>query len=447
MALMLTFSTAGFCENSLDKAESFRQAKNFEEAYNFYEKALKEDNQNQSYILYNMGYCLNYLGKHKESRSYLFKAVPVTKDSFHLAFVYFEIAQSYYLEANYAETVSQLDKAIKLLPKKEAAEFMVQPEVLDKYLDAYINLGDWKLLSFFSDLSFKAEHRSNFVYRCAGIAQYQLGNVSQSKTYLLKAIELNPEDTASYVYLGAVALNTEPQKAVEYYQKAIEHNGKVTSRQFANLYARLGLAYENLNKTSDAIDAYQKAFREHEKLEPQIQKVLVQEIDYAFHLGLLLFKENKLDEAKPYLLESKRLTNAFESNYELGFLFFVQQDYEKALLVLGDGVAQIQKLKISKKGQAQLYKLVAAVWMNKPEPDFQKADQFLKKSIDAFKNRDSFSDLGNLYALQKSYQKALVTYREALLLPPLFDLPDEEIEKGNQYLKEKINEMNNKLKG
>jgi tetratricopeptide (TPR) repeat protein len=221
----------------------------------------------------------------------------------------------------------------------------------------------------------------------------------------------------------------------------------VTSRQLANLYARLGLAYENLNNSGDAISAYQKAFQEHEKLDPEVQKILIGEIDYAFHLGLLLFKENKLDEAKPYLLESKRLTNAFETNYELGFLFFVQQDYEKALLVLGDGIAQIQKLKISKKGQAQIYKLVAAVWMNKSNPDLQKADQFLKQSIEAFRNKDSCSDLGNLYALQKLYPKALSSYQEALTLPALFDLPDSEIEKTNQYLKEKIDEMNNKLKG
>lgn len=108
-----------------------------------------------------------------------------------------------------------------------------------------------------------------------GVAYYKLSKDKEAEAEELLAIQLDPKESAGpYNTLAAIALNSDPQKALDYAQKSID-----ADPTYAWAHNAKGMALVDLGKKQEGIDEINKAIQ----LDPTNEQ---------FRLNLTRVKEN-----------------------------------------------------------------------------------------------------------------------------------------------------------
>lgn len=115
-----------------------------------------------------------------------------------------------------------------------------------------------------------------------GVSLYYRGLVPAAAKEFEKALELNPEDAATYNNLALSLTKLDrPEEAISSFKKAIELNP-----EFAEAYSNLGLVYYEKGDYEEAVDLFSQALEKHE--------------NYAsayVNLGNALHQQNRYEEA------------------------------------------------------------------------------------------------------------------------------------------------------
>jgi protein O-GlcNAc transferase len=149
-----------------------------------------------------------------------------------------------------------------------------------------------------------------------GLSAFRLGQLELAKTYILKAVELSPDDAASWNVLGEIhRLSKDLLEAVKALQKAIALNPDL-----ADAFSNLGNVYSDADDYDNAVAAYSKALA-----------ITPSHIDARYNLGNIAFRCNRytlaLDSYQQVLTHAPSHTGAL-NNY--GLLLLSLRQYEEA---------------------------------------------------------------------------------------------------------------------
>ena len=152
-----------------------------------------------------------------------------------------------------------------------------------------------------------------------GLSAFRLGRLDVAKTYILKAVELSPDDAASWNVLGEILrLSNEFLEAVKALQMAIS-----IDPDFADAISNLGNVYSDANDYDNAVAAYTKAL-----------SIDSAHIDARYNLGNVAFKFNRYTIA----LDSYQQVLALNPNHagtlnNYGLLLMALRQYQEASAV------------------------------------------------------------------------------------------------------------------
>jgi tetratricopeptide (TPR) repeat protein len=138
--------------------------------------------------------------------------------------------------------------------------------------------------------------------------------------WFTKAVEWNPKDVLGWYYLGRTKYNENRfEEAIHVFQQCLKldpHNVKAEDN--------LGLSYEGLNRTEEALAAYRTA------IEWQ-RDVAVKNPEPFLNLGSLLVETERAEEGLPHLLEAVRLLpDDYRTHRQLGKAYMRLNQLEKA---------------------------------------------------------------------------------------------------------------------
>lgn len=163
------------------------------------------------------------------------------------------------------------------------------------------------------------------------------------------------------------------------------------------------VASQNTEKMSEALEKYLEA-REKRK----------NRFEIPFNIGTTYGELNRIEEASSWLLEaskSKDYRIKSDAFYQLGNLYFKQQQYDKAIQ------SYMQALKYSPGDSAARKNLELAYWLSKvPPPDSTQQNQNENKNESKEKSQNSESEQPNQndQMLQRSQMREAETQKKLL---------------------------------
>jgi Flp pilus assembly protein TadD len=147
-----------------------------------------------------------------------------------------------------------------------------------------------------------------------------LGDYASADRWLARSIEFDPQDAQAWYYLGRTKYNENRfEEAVRAFQECLKLDPRNVKSE-----DNLGLSYQALGRTDDAIASYRNAmtWQEH-ALEKNVGPVL--------NMGILRLEQNKLSEAVTLLLQAEAIAPADSRTHEqLGKAYSRVEDFEKA---------------------------------------------------------------------------------------------------------------------
>jgi len=150
-----------------------------------------------------------------------------------------------------------------------------------------------------------AELELDEIYKNIGNSYYQKGEYEKALEYYQKAININPKHTSAHYNIGIIYQNrNEDDKALEYYQKAININPK-----YVDAYNNIGIIYQNRNEDDKALEYYQKAININPK--------------YALahnNMAIIYDERNEDDKALEYFQKSIRITLEGDAFHNLNLM-------------------------------------------------------------------------------------------------------------------------------
>lgn len=175
---------------------------------------------------------------------------------------YLETAQRYAQSGFYEDAVQLLEIATK----SNLASLNTSPTI-------YYHLG-----YYYSLLNDKKSAENNFKKAASLRIDYCFPYGMESAAAMNAALKLNPKDDKALYYLGNIYADFIPEKAVDYWKKAIEFNTDIAvyHRNLAYIEANV------FNKIEDAISHMNKAIN----LNPTDPLYLVEKDDYEAYLGV-----------------------------------------------------------------------------------------------------------------------------------------------------------------
>lgn len=288
--------------------------------------------------------------------------------------------------ANYTEAVQQVDRLLAhtttpsnaiLLKNKKAELLLAQGNINDAesllkslstgdpFLEAVLLSTGGKLnltkgrfdlakenletaLSLFTTL--QQENSPEATQCLASLASYFVatGKYNQAEEFEIAALQLNrkvkgessEEVAASYNNLGLIYLASDPDKAIEYYEKALNtykeiHNTNHPKMAIAN--TNLGIAYNQLKLFGDAINYFETAQKIWEKIYPNghpNQSIVLRNLGRAYALqknpkaAIDYYKQAIAIYQKSYEGKHPDLASTYN---ELGAIYLGQNNYDDAI--------------------------------------------------------------------------------------------------------------------
>jgi Flp pilus assembly protein TadD len=147
-----------------------------------------------------------------------------------------------------------------------------------------------------------------------------LGDYASADHWLTRSVEFNPQDAQAWYYLGRTKYNENRfEEAVRAFHECLK-----LDPQNVKAEDNLGLSYQALGRTDDAIASFRIAMKWQEHaLEKNVGPVL--------NMGILQLEQNKLSEAVTLLLQAKEIAPADSRTHEqLGKAYSRLEDFEKA---------------------------------------------------------------------------------------------------------------------
>jgi tetratricopeptide (TPR) repeat protein len=307
----------GDYEVHLAKGDLYSQLDRSEKAIEEYSLAL-DHSDNLDEILSNIAFEYENLGKYEKAIEFLMKAIEQNPDNesalYELSFC-FEIMQQR------EKAITFLEAYIDKRPFSRAAWFNLgiafsNLELFEKAIDAY-------------DYAIAIDETFASAYFNKANCYANLNNFPAAvETYLETSFHENPEPLTFYYIAECYEKMEKYESAIQYYTKALD-----LDPDFGDAWLGAGVAYDALNNPKVALTYVEHAI----KIAPTIP-------DYWFLKGDIQIKLAQIDEG----VLSYRKVIELEPNdpevwLELSMVYADQQDYNKALEILKEGLKWHEK--------------------------------------------------------------------------------------------------------
>ncbi|MCT4585246.1 MAG: hypothetical protein N4A54_10005 [Peptostreptococcaceae bacterium] len=247
---------------------------------------------------------------------------------------YYHILSRFYInEGEYIVGINNAQKLINLSQDTKDDRYLVKG--YKQLIFSYIQLHREEEMEFYIDMSLKIAMNNKFeeelasLYRLKGLNLIMKGEYKESKSYLLKSInlfkELNIDNkkyianiSACYNYLGDLnKYNTDYKKAISHYKKAIDLLGDYKEyKTMALLYKNIGICYFELKEYKLSLDAFLLSLDNYDNTYFKWNKGI--SLCYSAYLKIKL--DNDLKIAKSFLIEAKKIIDEMKNPYEKGIL-------------------------------------------------------------------------------------------------------------------------------
>jgi Flp pilus assembly protein TadD len=147
-----------------------------------------------------------------------------------------------------------------------------------------------------------------------------LGSYPDADKWLSKSVQWDPTDAQAWYYLGRLKYNENHfEEAVHAFEQCLKlDSGNVQAED------NLGLAYQGLRRTDDAIATFNNAIAWQAKLPAKSPNPFID-------LGSLLIEQNREQEALPYLLQAVEIApEEVRAREQLGKAYLRLKDFDKA---------------------------------------------------------------------------------------------------------------------
>jgi tetratricopeptide (TPR) repeat protein len=161
---------------------------------------------------------------------------------------------------------------------------------------------------------------SAFDLKIVALDYVLLGDYTSADHWLTRSLERDPKDVQAWYYFGRTKYNENRfDEAVSALRKCLELDPR-------NVKAKdnLGLAYQGLGRTAEAMDEFQTAIDWQ-------QKSLDKNAGPFLNLGILLLEKNQVDKAMKYLLNAAAIApNDSRTHEQLGKAYSRVDQFENA---------------------------------------------------------------------------------------------------------------------
>ncbi len=328
--------------------------------------------------------------------------------------------------ASFAQPSDPVNYSFYLKKAHQAEERYLYQEAVDWYRKAIeLNPGDWRL------------------YLGLGKQHIGLNQLEEAYQAFSKVVEINPKHAETLTMIG-IYFKTQEQdfeKAIEYYEKAIEADaGYERPRHLLggvlmelHRYDEAKAVYEELVKTAPespngyyGLGQYHLNQKEYEEAEKALRKaILLDPADPDPHrdLGRVLSLQKKMEEAraelklyqelkkrKDTLAEQYRLLRINPKNpnrwFQAGIEYIKARDNDRAIECLEKGLELAP-------GQGRMHSLLGALYLKEKQPE--KALPHLEK-VTLLENctADDYNNLGVCYLMVERYNEAIHALEAAI---------------------------------
>ena len=367
-------------EEIINQAINFHSQGNIIKASKYYQYFINKG-FNDHRVFANYGGILKNLGKFKEAKIFLLKAINIKPGN---ASLHFNLGNTLKDLGTLNEAAFSYRKAIEINPD---------------FAMAYFNLGN-----ILSDLGESKE--AEFLYRKAieiqpefANAHFNLGNILRTDGQLneaefsyRKAIEINPDFTMAHFNLGNILSDLEKLNEAEFsYRKAIK-----LQPDLANSHFNLGNTLRNLGKSNEAEFSYRKAI----ELNPDFAEA-------HSNLGGMLKNNGNYKEAEIYTRKAIEIQSDLASAHlNLGNILRDLGKLEQAELSTRKAIQLAPNDAITRSNLGTILRDLGK--LQEAELSTRKAIQLNPEFAEAYSNLGSIlKDIGNPKDAEISYLKAI----------------------------------------
>ncbi len=220
-----------------------------------------------------------------------------------------------YYSADIKGALKYFIKAAEMEPKN--------PAVYNNMASAYMKLNDFENAKKALNKAIAADKNFNLTY--INLAKLEMlkdegkkSSNDKAEKYLQKAVKVNPNSKYAYLELGNFYLkNKEYALANENFKNAVLIDGN-----FFEALMGLGISYVEEGNLSDGIKVLRKA--------STAEKNGTKNPDMLYYLAKICVANANFAEAKTYLLEALRQNENHNYYFELGKIYFHNEDYSSA---------------------------------------------------------------------------------------------------------------------
>ena len=196
-----------------------------------------------------------------------------------------------------------------------------------------------------------------------------LNDIPDADHWMMLAVKMDPKNAEAWYGLGRIRYTQQRfQDAADCFERAL-----VFDPRSAKAENNLGLSYEGLNRTDDAISAYRNAIQwQKDSLHPSEQPLL--------NLGIVLLHQGKLPEAEQLLTQAASIAPR-DSNIreQLGHLYLQTNELPKAQSQFEQAIA------LSPKNPA-LHFLLGRVYRAEGEDEKAKAEFARSEALSGYRS-------------------------------------------------------------
>ena len=284
-----------------------------------------------------------------------------------------------YYSADIKGAIKYFIKAAEMEPKN--------PAVYNNMASAYMKLNDFENAKKALNKAIAADRNFNLTYinlaKLEMLKNKENKKSSNDKTekYLQKAVKINPNSKYAYLELGNFYLkNKEYTLANENFKNAVLIDGN-----FFEALMGLGISYVEEGNLSDGIKVLRKA--------STTQKNGAKNPDMLYYLAKICIANANFAEAKTYLLDALRQNENHNYYFELGKIYFHNEDYSSA----ENAFKKAMELDLGFDLEADIYNYLGLIQYKNFDTD--KAIYMFKKARDLEPNRAIY-----LYNLAQAYK-------------------------------------------